>query len=78
MKLALTLVYLAIAIVLTVVVLLQEGKDPRESAVMGGTSDTFFGKNKAHTLEGMMEKLTSVFAVLFFVLSIVLSLNFFK
>lgn len=78
MKLALTLIYLAIAVVLTVVVLLQEGKDPRESAVMGGSSETFFGKNKAHTLEGMMEKLTSVFAVLFFILSIVLSLNIFK
>ncbi len=78
MKLALTLVYLVIAIVLTVVVLLQEGKDPRESAVMGGSADTFFGKNKAHTMEGMMEKLTSVFAILFFILSIVLSLNFLK
>ncbi len=78
MKLAATLVYLVIALVLTVVVLLQEGKDPRDSAIMGGSSDTFFGKNKAHTMEGFMEKLTSVFAILFFVLSIVLSLNIFK
>ncbi len=78
MNLALTLVYLVIAVVLTAVVLLQEGKDPRESAVMGGASDTFFGKNKAHTMEGFMEKLTSIFAVLFFVLSIVLSLNIIK
>lgn len=78
MKLAITLVYLVIAIVLTVVVLFQEGKDPRDSAIMGGSSETFFGKNKAHTKEGMMEKLTSVFAVLFFVLSIVLSLNLLK
>ncbi len=78
MKLAITLVYIAIALVLTVVVLFQEGKDPRDSAIMGGSSETFFGKNKAHTLEGLMEKLTSVFAVLFFVLSIVLSLNILK
>ncbi len=78
MKLAITLVYIAIALVLTVVVFFQEGKDPRDSAIMGGSSETFFGKNKAHTLEGLMEKLTSVFAVLFFVLSIVLSLNILK
>ena len=78
MTLAFTLVYLVIALVLTAVVLFQEGKDPRDSAIMGGSSDTFFGKNKAHTLEGFMEKLTSVFAVLFFVLSIVLSLNILK
>ncbi len=78
MKLAITLVYIAIAVVLTVVVLFQEGKDPRESAIMGGSSENFFGKNKAHTKEGMMERLTSVFAVLFFVFSIVLSLNILK
>ena len=78
MKLAVTLVYLVMAAALTAVVLFQEGKDPRQSAVMGGSSETFFSKNKAHTREGMMEKLTSVLAVLFFIFSIVLSLNFFK
>lgn len=78
MNLALTLLYLVIAVVLTVVVLFQEGKDPRDSAIMGGSSDTFFGKNKAHTMEGLMEKLTSIFAVVFFILSIVLSLNILK
>ena len=78
MKLAITLVYLVLAAILTAVVLLQEGKDPRESAVMGGSSDTFFSKNKARTKEAMMEKLTSVLAVVFFIFSIVLSLNFFK
>ena len=78
MTLAATLVYIVVAAVLTAVVLLQEGKDPRDSAIMGGSTDTFFGKNKAHTLEGLMTKLTSVFAVLFFILSIVLSLSFIK
>ena len=78
MTLAATLVYIVIAAVLTTVVLFQEGKDPRDSAIMGGSNDTFFGKNKAHTLEGFMTKLTSVFAVLFFILSIVLSLSFIK
>ena len=78
MTLAATLVYLVIALVLTAVVLLQEGKDPRDSAIMGGSSETFFGKNKARTMEGFMEKLTSIFAVLFFVISIVLSLNILK
>ncbi len=78
MKLAVTLVYLVLAAVLTAVVLLQEGKDPRDAAIMGGSSETFFSKNKAHTREGMMEKLTSVLAVIFFIFSVVLSLNIFK
>ena len=78
MKLAITLLYLVVALVLTVIVLFQEGKDPRESAIMGGSTDTFFGKNKAHTREGLMERLTSIFAVVFFIFSIVLSLSFLK
>lgn len=79
MKLAFTIVYIVVALILTVVVLFQKGKDPREaSSVMGSSGDTFFSKNKANTREGMLEKLTAVFAVLFIILSVVLSLNLLK
>ena len=79
MRLAFTIGYIVVALVLTVVVLFQKGKDPREaSAVMGGSGDTFFSKNKSKTREGMLEKLTSVVAVLFIVFTVVLSLNFLK
>ena len=78
MRLGFTICYIVIALILTVVVLFQKGKDPRESAVMGGSGDTFFSKNKSKTREGFLEKLTSVFAVVFIVLSVVLSLNVIK
>ena len=79
MKLAFTIVYIVIALALTVVVLFQKGKDPRQaSSLMGASSDTFFSKNKAHTREGMLEKLTTALAVLFVILSVVLSLNLLK
>ncbi|MEE0867866.1 MAG: preprotein translocase subunit SecG [Clostridia bacterium] len=79
MKLAFTIVYIVIALVLTVVVLFQKGKDPREAAsVMGSSGDSFFSKNKANTREGMLEKLTTVMAVLFIILSVVLSLDILK
>lgn len=72
MKIALTIIYIIVAVVLTGVVLTQQGKDPREaSAVMGG-SGSFFSKNKGATKEAMLEKLTAAFAVLFVVLSIVM------
>ncbi len=72
--LALTIVYIIVAIILTAVVLTQQGKDPREaSAVMGG-SGSFFSKNKGATKEAMLEKLTAICAVLFVVLSIVMFL----
>ena len=79
MKLAFTIVYIVIALALTVVVLFQKGKDPRQaSSIMGSGGDTFFSKNKAHTREGMLEKLTTVLAILFIILSVVLSLNVLK
>ena len=72
--LALTIVYIIVAVILAAIVLSQQGKDPREaSAVMGG-SGSFFSKNKGATKEAMLEKLTAVCAVLFVVLSIVMFL----
>ena len=76
MKLGFTIGYIVIALVLTVVVLFQKGKDPREaSAVMGSSGETFFSKNKGKTREGMLEKLTAIFAVLFIILSVILTLD---
>ncbi len=79
MKLAFTIVYIVVALLLTVIVLFQKGKDPRSAgAVMGNSGDTFFSKNKSNTREGMLEKLTAVFAILFIILSVVLTLDLFK
>lgn len=79
MKLAFTIVYIVVALALTVVVLFQKGKDPREAnAIMGSSGESFFSKNKANTREGMLEKLTTVLAVLFIILSVILSLNVLK
>ena len=78
MRLALTIVYIVVALLLTAIVLFQKGKDQSSGAVMGTSGDSFFSKNKANTREGMLEKLTSIMAVVFFVLSILLSLNVVK
>ncbi len=72
MNILLTIIYIAVAVLLTVIVLFQQGKDPREaSAVMGG-SGSFFSKNKSASKEAKLEKLTAVAAVLFVVFSIVM------
>lgn len=41
------------------------------SAITGGGSDSFYGKNKSQTREGLLRKLTIAFAVSVFVLSVV-------
>ncbi len=79
MKLAVTIAYIVIALLLTVIVLFQKGKDPRAAgSVFGGSGETFFSKNKSNTREGLLEKLTAIFAVLFIILSVVLSLGIIK
>lgn len=72
MNIFLTILYIVVAVVLTVIVLFQQGKDPREaSSVMGG-SGSFFSQNKGATKEVLLEKLTAIAAVLFVILSVVM------
>ena len=72
MNIFLTILYIVVAVVLTVIVLFQQGKDPREaSSVMGG-SGSFFSKNKGATKEVFLEKLTAAAAVFFVILSVVM------
>ena len=74
MQTALTIVHVILAVLLVAVVLFQSGKTAGLSGSIGGGAETFFGKNKARTLDGMLARLTSIFAVLFIVTSFVLSL----
>ena len=79
MSMAITIAYIVVALLLTVIVLFQKGKDPRSAgSVFGGSGETFFSKNKSNTREGLLEKLTAIFAVLFIILSVVLSLGIIK
>lgn len=76
-KLIFTIVHIVVSVCLIAVVLLQSGKDAGLSGtIAGGNSDSFFGKNKGRTLNGILEKLTAILAVLFVVLAIVLAVVF--
>lgn len=69
-----TVVHVVLAVILIAVVLLQSGKSAGLSGSVGGGAETFFGKNKARTIDGMLEKATAVVALLFIVTSLVLCL----
>ena len=71
----LTVIFAIDCIALTVVVLMQEGKSQGLGAI-AGAADTYWGKNKGRALAGGLVKATSVMGVLFFVLAVVLNLNF--
>lgn len=71
----LTILFVIDCIALTVVVLMQEGKSQGLGAI-AGAADTYWGKNKGRSMEGGLVKATTIMGVLFFVLSVVLNLNF--
>ena len=75
-RIIVTVVFIIVSIALAGIVLMQEGKNSGLSA-LSGVADTYWGKNKGRSMEGMLVKLTKVCAVLFVVLTVLLNLNVF-
>ena len=76
LKTILTIVFVIVCIALTVIVLMQEGKDQGLGAIAGeSAADTYWKQNKGRSAEGTLKKVTKILAVLFFVLAIVLQLK---
>ena len=76
-KMIVTILYIIITLGLIAAVMFQKGKDGGMSGAIGGTgSDSFYDRNKSRTLNGILEKLTIVLAILFIVVSRVLSVVF--
>lgn len=76
LKIVLTILFAIDCIVLTALVLLQEGKSAGLGAISGG-AETFWGQNKGRSMEGTLVKVTKIAAVLFIVLAVVLNLGIF-
>lgn len=76
LKIVLTVIFIIVCIALTVFVLMQEGKSAGLGTI-SGAAETYWGKNKGRSMEGMLVKITKVLAVLFIVLAAILNLNVF-
>ena len=75
MRIFLTIIFILVCIALTVLVLVQQGKDAGLGAI-GGIGDTYWGKNKSRSMEVKLVKFTTLLAVLFVVIAAILNLNF--
>ena len=74
LKIILTVIFIIISIPLTVIILMQEGKSAGLGAI-SGAADTYWGKNKGRSMEGVLVKVTRVGVILFLVLAAVLDLG---
>ena len=75
LRIVLTILFIIDCIGLTIIVLMQEGKSQGLGSI-AGMADTYWGKNKGRSMEGALVKATRVMGILFFVLALVLNLNF--
>ncbi len=69
----LTVILVLICVALIVTVLLQEGKSAGLGNLSGMNVDTYWGKHKAQTLEGKLEKTTKFLVAGFMVVALLLN-----
>ena len=63
----LLILYIIDCIALTVVVLMQEGKQAGLTGAISGAAESYWGKNKGRSMEGGLVLATRIMAVLFVV-----------
>ena len=78
MKTALTIVFIIICIIITILVLCQEAKDNGLGSLAGGSAaaETYWSKNKGRSKEGYLVLATAIATALFLVLSLLISSKF--
>jgi len=74
-EIALGIILLTFSVFLIVAVLFQSGKSHHLSGTIAGGAETFFGKEKGKTIDKVLSLLTSIVAVIFVVVVMVLYLT---
>ena len=69
--------FIIICLALCALVLAQEGKNQGLGAIQGTVENTYWGKNKGRSREGILKKVTVVLSFAFIILGIVLNMGIF-
>jgi preprotein translocase subunit SecG len=74
LKLVLTIIQVIDCVFMIISILFQSSKNEGLSGAIVGTAETFFGKNRARSLDAKLAKLTAGGAAVFIILSFVLAI----
>lgn len=69
----LTIIFCAVCIGLIVIILLQSSRNAGLSGTVSGMGETYWGKNKANSMEGKLEKYTKILGAVFLILAVILN-----
>ena len=67
------IVLIIACVFIIIVVLMQDTKTQMSQTISGNTGDNYFGKNSGRTKEAMLNKATTVAAIVFFVLAVLVN-----
>ena len=73
----LIIVFIIVSVLLTVFILMQEGKSNGLGA-LAGASDSYWSRNKDRSVEGILVKVTRILVILFLALAAFLSIARFQ
>ena len=76
LRVVINIIFILVCVALTVLVLMQEGQSAGLGSI-SGAAETYWGRNKGRSMEGMLVKITKILAVFFMLLAVVLNLNVF-
>ena len=76
LRVVINIIFILVCVALTVLVLMQEGKSAGLGSI-SGAAETYWGRNKGRSMDGMLVKITKILAVFFMLLAVVLNLNVF-
>ena len=71
LELILGIVLMVLAAVVSVLILLQSGKEKSLSGTIAGAGESFFTKNKGKTKERTLSIITTILSIIFVILAVV-------
>ena len=77
LKIFLTIVLILLCVMLTVIILFQEGNSAGLGSLSGQKLETYWSKNKKRSKEGLLVRGTAVMIIIFFVIVMLLNTKLF-
>ena len=76
LRVVINIIFILVCVALTVLVLMQEGKSAGLGSI-SGAAETYWGKNKGRSMEGILVKFTTALVILYIIFSAVLNIGSF-
>ncbi len=77
-KVIIKILFMIMSVVMMIIVLMQEGTSYGLGSLSGSNLDTYWGKNKGRSMEGVLVKVTRILLVIFLAGAAVMSIGSFQ